>query len=196
MTLRLHSTMISDGANGPGRRFVVWFQGCSFACPGCINATTHSTTGEVGYFLSYDVLLKQILAEHSREPLEGVSLTGGEPLQNDLTELWPLIVALPKELTVIMFTGYTLREILSPGWQVNQDTAALRRQVMASCDVVISGRYRQDLRGEGDPLCSSTNQQLLFMSDRYTKADLAARCVAREIVVQIDEGKVIRTGTK
>ena len=38
---RIHAFEPRSRANGPGARFVVWFQGCTLGCPGCFNPTTH-----------------------------------------------------------------------------------------------------------------------------------------------------------
>src|ERR1700691_3577776 len=32
-------------ANGPGRRAVLWFQGCTLNCPGCFNQASHPFEG-------------------------------------------------------------------------------------------------------------------------------------------------------
>ena len=34
---RIHAFEPRSRANGPGARFVVWFQGCTLGCPGCFN---------------------------------------------------------------------------------------------------------------------------------------------------------------
>jgi len=35
--------------NGPGKRAVVWVQGCTLGCPGCFNPQTHSVAaGKIG----------------------------------------------------------------------------------------------------------------------------------------------------
>ncbi|HEX8107935.1 MAG TPA: 4Fe-4S cluster-binding domain-containing protein, partial [Kofleriaceae bacterium] len=39
--VRIHAFEPRSRANGPGARFVVWFQGCTLGCPGCFNPTTH-----------------------------------------------------------------------------------------------------------------------------------------------------------
>ncbi|MBI1914404.1 MAG: 4Fe-4S cluster-binding domain-containing protein [Planctomycetes bacterium] len=65
-------------AEGPGRRFALWFQGCPLRCPGCCNPEMlpfeggeAMTLGEVGD------LLRATAEEHV---LEGITLLGGEPL--------------------------------------------------------------------------------------------------------------------
>ena len=45
MIARIHATASASRANGPGRRFVVWFQGCTLGCAGCFNPATHAAAG-------------------------------------------------------------------------------------------------------------------------------------------------------
>jgi pyruvate-formate lyase-activating enzyme len=40
--MQVHAVMECSLVNGPGRRTVVWFQGCKLSCPGCWNEATHS----------------------------------------------------------------------------------------------------------------------------------------------------------
>jgi len=39
--MQIHEMISASRVNGPGRRAVVWFQGCTLACPGCWNPETH-----------------------------------------------------------------------------------------------------------------------------------------------------------
>jgi len=55
---------------------VVWVQGCTLSCPGCFNPATHSRTG--GEVVTVDALFECIVAAPD---IEGVSISGGEPLQ-------------------------------------------------------------------------------------------------------------------
>src|SRR4051794_1467143 len=65
-------------AEGPGRRFALWFQGCPLRCPGCCNPEMLPFTG--GRRLALSELLSQIDAVHAEHAIEGITLLGGEPL--------------------------------------------------------------------------------------------------------------------
>jgi pyruvate-formate lyase-activating enzyme len=45
MKIRVRAFEPASRANGPGLRAVVWFQGCTRACPGCFNPATHDPRG-------------------------------------------------------------------------------------------------------------------------------------------------------
>jgi anaerobic ribonucleoside-triphosphate reductase activating protein len=67
-------------------------------------------------------------------------------------------------LSVILFTGYSLPEI-----QAMPDGETICRLV----DVIIAGRYDETKRlARGRGLRGSTNKTLLFVTDRYSEADL------------------------
>lgn len=86
MKLRLHGFESASRANGPGLRAVVWFQGCTLDCPGCFNPETHNPEG--GYETDIDFLFQGIIS--SKNPIKGVSLSGGEPFQKPKALLYLL----------------------------------------------------------------------------------------------------------
>ena len=74
MTLRVHAQMESSQVNGPGRRAVIWVQGCSLGCTGCFNKRSHSTAGghEVKCDLNHKVAAGAALCFPALNP-EGAS---------------------------------------------------------------------------------------------------------------------------
>ena len=91
---------------GPGMRAVVWFHGCSRGCPGCIAAEMNGSN-------DYRSMTARELYDWVAdcENIEGVTLSGGEPLEQDtaaLSEFLRLVRADSRDLGVIMFTGYRL----------------------------------------------------------------------------------------
>jgi len=179
MKLRIYAFVPFSRANGPGVRAVVWVQGCSLGCPGCFNPETHPFSG--GEIVSVDELFYRILA--LGDAIEGITVSGGEPLQ----QRRPLLALLRRVreetyLSVLVFTGYTWDEV-----QRMPDAEAL----LACIDVLIAGRYDQtqhlarDLRG-------SANKTVHFLTDRYTMSDLAAVPVVEVIIAS--DGEITVTG--
>jgi anaerobic ribonucleoside-triphosphate reductase activating protein len=173
--LRVHQFLPESWANGPGRRAVLWLQGCTLGCPGCFNPETHPISG--GALMQVDEVFDRITA-HAGD-LEGVTFSGGEPLQQ-LTSLRPLIHRLHREtdLSILLFTGYTWQEVLamphSHAW-------------LACLDVVIAGRYdaRQHLAQGHRSLRGSANQTIHLLSSRYTEGDLEGAPPA-EVIITVD----------
>src|SRR3954463_8685683 len=61
-------------AEGPGRRFALWFQGCPLRCAGCCNPEFLSFKG--GESRHLDDVWQQV---RSAKDIEGITLLGGEP---------------------------------------------------------------------------------------------------------------------
>src|SRR3954451_22633901 len=77
VTLRVAQTLACTAAEGPGRRFALWFQGCPLRCPGCCNPEMLPFAGGRG--LPLPDVLEQIKTAMA-QGIAGVTLLGGEPL--------------------------------------------------------------------------------------------------------------------
>jgi anaerobic ribonucleoside-triphosphate reductase activating protein len=159
--LNLHAVLPRSRANGPGVRFTVWFQGCTLGCPGCFNPDTHST--EPRLLTPVNALLDDIAACGNR--IDGVSLSGGEPLQQP-DGLLALTDGIRNrtDLSVLLFSGYTLPEI---------DAMPLGPKILRHLDVLIAGRFdvaQRLTRG----LRGSDNQRVHLLTDRYTMQEIEA----------------------
>jgi hypothetical protein len=84
----IHSTESFGTVDGPGIRFVVFFQGCPMRCLYCHNPDTWKP--RVGATVTVDQLLTQYRKNSTFYKNGGITATGGEPLlQIDfLTELF------------------------------------------------------------------------------------------------------------
>ena len=84
----IHSTESLGAVNGPGVRFVVFFQGCPLRCAYCHNPDTWELN--VGNQMEADEILEKMLRNISFYRTGGITATGGEPMmQMDfLTELF------------------------------------------------------------------------------------------------------------
>jgi anaerobic ribonucleoside-triphosphate reductase activating protein len=175
-----HATEPRSRANGPGARFVIWFQGCTLGCAGCFNPTTHAV-GSAATPLAD--LFVQIEAVHtSANPIEGITLSGGEPMQQLPAALALLQFARSRSLSTLVFSGYTIEEIrgLSGG-----------PEVLALIDVLVDGRYRSDLR-LGVGLRGSSNQRVHLLTERYQQRDIDDAPLG-EVRISPD-GDVVLTG--
>lgn len=177
--LRVHAFEPSSRANGPGRRAVVWVQGCSLGCPGCFNPETHPFEG--GELLAVSDVFRRITS--LGDSIEGITVSGGEPLQ----QRRPLLALLRRvrqetPLSTLLFSGYTWEEI----GQMPDAT-----DLLALLDVLIAGRYDRSRRLARD-LRGSANQTVHFLTDRHRADDL--RRVPNAEVVITAEGEVTISG--
>lgn len=107
MSIRIHALIPITEVNGPGKRFGIWLQGCSRKCPDCYNPDAQDAAG--GYYMSIEYLYHKII---STQGIEGVSFSGGEPLEQAeaLIELMTKIKE-NTSLTILIFTALTMPQI-------------------------------------------------------------------------------------
>jgi anaerobic ribonucleoside-triphosphate reductase activating protein len=173
---RIHAFEPRSRANGPGARFVVWFQGCTLGCPGCFNPATHAADP------SRTTPIAELTAALAASGASGLSLSGGEPLQQPQAALALLDAAKGLGMSTLAFSGYTIDEIRAlPGGG----------DVLARLDVLIDGRY---VAGErlATGLRGSANQRIQLLTARHTRAEVEATPVA-EIRIGRD-GELVLTG--
>jgi anaerobic ribonucleoside-triphosphate reductase activating protein len=172
--IRVHAIEPRSRANGPGARFVVWLQGCTLDCAGCFNPATHANGGTP---MSVDELVALVPAN-----ADGVSLSGGEPLQQ-AAAIVPLLDAVrARGLSTLAFSGYTREEI---------GALASGPAVLARLDVLIDGRYVAAER-LATGLRGSANQRIVLLTDRYSLAEVEATPTGE---VRISPtGEVVLTG--
>jgi anaerobic ribonucleoside-triphosphate reductase activating protein len=140
---------------GPGRRAVLWGQGCPFRCPGCVAPETQPFRG------GQDVDVASLADELRNLPdIEGVTFSGGEPMAQ-AAALVNLVDAIrrKRDFTFMSYTGYTLEYLLRRG-------SSAQKALVGRLDILVDGPYiaarHTDLRWRG-----SDNQQVHFLSPRY-----------------------------
>src|SRR6185436_6018922 len=95
-------------AEGPGRRYALWFQGCPLRCPGCCNPEMLPFTG--GTARSVADILAEIEQTRRANGVEGITLLGGEPLAHAAGAAALARGVRALGLSVMVFSGYTLDE--------------------------------------------------------------------------------------
>lgn len=178
MNVRIHAFEAVSRANGPGRRSVVWFQGCTLGCPACFNPETHRRDG--GERLEASELALRIL--ESAPLVEGVTFSGGEPFQQPAALLEILEKLASSSLTRLCFSGYSLGEIRR---------LPLGSAILDHLDVLVAGRYMASRPARG-ALLGSSNQRVHLLTERYGPADIAS-VPLRELILHSD-GSVSASG--
>ena len=171
--MRIHAIEARSRANGPGTRFVVWMQGCTLGCAGCFNPGTHDAAG------GREIAIDEVAAQLRAARVDGLTLSGGEPMQQPEAARALLAVARELGLSTLMFSGYTLDELR--GFP----------EVLALLDVVIDGRYVATER-LGTGLRGSANQRIQLLTARHTLAEVEATPVAEARISPT--GEVVLTG--
>lgn len=149
-------------AEGPGRRFALWFQGCPLRCPGCCNPEMLPFEG--GTLMPIDELANRIFAAQDQYRIEGITLLGGEPLAHAAAAAPLAKQVRTRELSVMVFSGYTLEEA-----RELPDPAVA--ELLSQTDILVDGRYDRDHPDTTRRWIGSTNQRIHFLTDRYQADD-------------------------
>ena len=161
-SLHIAQTVPCTEAEGPGRRFALWFQGCPLRCPGCCNPEMLPFTG--GTTISLSDLVGQIEEAARTLDVEGITLLGGEPLAHAAGAAALARAVRERGRTVMVFSGYTLEEAR----QLPQPAVA---DLLALTDILVDGPYLRDRPETRRRWIGSANQRILFLSDRYRADD-------------------------
>lgn len=143
---------------GPGKRLVLWTKGCSKKCHGCISPELADTTAAGN--VEVEKLASMIRAIYAQEHFEGITISGGDPLEQ-LPELIRLLEHV-KGITddVLVYTGFVWREYKKT------ISAAEVQQLERLISVLIDGPYIEELNEAGLTLRGSVNQQIIFFDER------------------------------
>lgn len=152
-TIRVADVRYPVTTLGPGRRLVVWVQGCHLACPGCMSTDTWEPMAVFAEEVEAVVARCSDLVD---EQLDGVTISGGEPFEQP-DGLRALVTGLrgalaDREIDVLVYSGFTI-EVLR-----HQHSA-----VLSQIDGVIAGRYLAE-QPTTAPWRGSDNQQLVALT--------------------------------
>jgi anaerobic ribonucleoside-triphosphate reductase activating protein len=157
--LRVGARVPVTRAEGPGARYAVWLQGCSLRCVGCCNP--HLFEPAAGVLLDPAALVAEMRAV--RGQIEGLTLLGGEPI-DQAEALVPLLHgSRALGLSVMLFSGFTLAEL-----HARPETAV--HEVLALVDVLVDGRYDASRPEPARLWAGSANQRFHYLTDRYSPA--------------------------
>lgn len=179
--MRIATIVENTGAEGPGRRFAMWVQGCTIRCPGCCNPQMFAREG--GTEWDAGDLAARVLATPE---IEGLSILGGEPFEQAeaLAELTRAVRAGGR--SVMTYTGYTLAELRARG-------DAATDAALASTDLLVDGRFDAALYETKRRWIGSSNQALHFLSDRYAHDDPRFH-EPNTVEIQVRDGEIVFTG--
>lgn len=112
--------------------------------------------------MSHEEVIAMI--ETKTDSIEGITISGGEPMEQS-HGLLHLLRALRKKasLSTVLYSGFTYEEITK-----HPDGP----DILAKVDILIAGRFYLH-RTTPNGLVGSSNQEIRFLSPRYSPSDLA-----------------------
>lgn len=139
--------------DGPGLRTTIFMQGCPHHCNGCHNPDTWDYNGG-GTEMTLEEIWNEVMS--SSKLIKGITISGGEPfLQvNDVLNLVDL--AIDNLLDVVIYTGYTLEELIAMS-----DKQPRIITILLFTDLLIDGRFIEEQRDISLPFRGSKNQRLI-----------------------------------
>mgnify|MGYP003333684223 CR=1 FL=1 len=143
--LNIHKIMVVDNEHlyGPGKRILLYLQGCSIHCEGCVNQHLWPFSGGT----KYETI--DLIKLCNEEGATGFTIHGGEPL-DQAEGLLPLLnEAKRNNLSTILFTGYTKKELNN-----------IQKIVWNHSDLVVAGRFELKKRNVNLQFRGSTNQRV------------------------------------
>lgn len=162
--MRYHNITKDDMLNGDGLRVVLWVSGCEHHCPKCQNPITW----DVNDGLIFDDGAKnEVFSELDKDYVTGVTFSGGDPLHTknraEITALAGEIREKYPDKTIWMYTGYL--------WDSVKDLP-----VMKYVDVLVDGRYVEELRDINLPWRGSSNQNVIDVKKSLKEGKKILHC--------------------
>ena len=134
-------------------------QGCPFRCYNCFNPETWDFNGGKEWNKEIE---NQFIELAKRPYIKRISILGGEPLaDNNLQDVLNLVnkirLLLPDK-KIWLYTGYRFEECLGH---------IIRKEIILKCDVLVDGRYIDNLRDISLKWRGSSNQRVIDMKSTF-----------------------------
>lgn len=156
MIFRVYGLEANSYVDGPGVRLAIFFQGCLHHCKGCQNPGSWPMYG--GEKMDTEFIKKLMVSDSL---LSGITLSGGEPFLQPMAALELAQFAKAKGLSVWCYTGYTFEQIVE--WEDN------RKTLLQEIDVLVDGRFEQDMASMELDWRGSANQRLINVPESLEK---------------------------
>jgi anaerobic ribonucleoside-triphosphate reductase activating protein len=159
---------------GPGERLAIWTVGCTKHCEKCANPELWDGNPEKDIVI--DELMGAIKNNIGKLTIDGVTITGGDPLEQyeELCHLLPLLNEITDD--ILVYTGYTIEQAAS----IMPMEAWAKIKQYAS--VLIDGTYIDDLNDNECALRGSKNQNIHLFDE--SKRELYAEYLTKGRTVQ------------
>lgn len=145
-----------DIENGLGCRVTIWIAGCNRHCQGCHNP--HTWNYNQGKELFSDEVLEKIMTEVDNDYIQGITLSGGDPFDQDEESLKELLEFIKHfkfkypNKDIWVYSGGLYEEFMK------NDTI---RDILIWCDVLVDGPFIQEKKILDLAFRGSTNQRMI-----------------------------------
>jgi anaerobic ribonucleoside-triphosphate reductase activating protein len=154
--LNIAKILQGSQVSGPGLRDLIWVQGCSIGCKGCFNQ--HLWSYEPKHIVPVSGLAEKFASRVGR--IEGITILGGEPTEQAHSLSIFLESVQELGLSTVVYTGKIYEHLLR-----KNDPKVMK--LLEHTDILVDGPYVEELNTQRLLWRGSTNQRILFLSDRY-----------------------------
>lgn len=151
-----------DVADGEGVRVSLFVSGCRNCCPGCFQPETWNFN--YGKEFTADTI-REILEALKPSHIQGFSLLGGDPFEEEnqevLIELLEIIKEIYPEKDIWCWTGYLYEDLIEGGKKHTEYTD----KILKLTDVLVDGPFIQGKKNLMLKFRGSENQRLLHLKD-------------------------------
>lgn len=167
IVIRYASIRPLDISNGESVGVSLFVQGCHFHCENCFNQSTWDFNGGREWTEEKESKFFKLI---DRPHIKRVSILGGEPLATEnISEVLKICkqirLLFGQQKSIWIYSGYTWENTFDKVgciYQQNVDiNKILRRQIISQCDVMVDGRYVDELKDQSYPYAGSTNQRVI-----------------------------------
>jgi len=162
--MNYHDIKKDDMLNGDGIRVTLFVSGCDHDCFNCQNPQTHDPSSGIRFDKA---ACGEIYQELSKDYISGLTLSGGDPLfSENLCEIRSLVENIREKYplkTIWMYTGYVYEQI-----EKNQYI----KDILKNIDVLVDGRFVQELFDINAPFVGSTNQRVIDVQNTLKKNEI------------------------
>lgn len=155
-----------DIANGEGVRVVLWCSGCDLRCKNCHNQEALDFNSGLPFT---DQTMNELIDAMNKPHIQGLTLSGGHPLapanRADVLNIITTIKRVLPDKDIWLYTGYDLNygdfSTLYKGIDQKSTLHNQKTTILRMCDVVVDGRYIDDIRDISLKFRGSINQRLI-----------------------------------
>lgn len=157
--------------NGKGAGVSLFVQGCRFQCKGCFNQDAWDFNGGKEWTEEIEEKLFELV---DRPYIKRISILGGEPLADEhVDKVYDLILKIKDRFpdkTIWLYTGYNFENIINRS--LIGTYAIYRRKIVSECDVVVDGKFIEELRDITLRFKGSKNQRVIDIKESLRQNEI------------------------
>lgn len=160
--MNYHNISYPDQNNGDGLRVVLWLSGCPHHCKNCQNSQTWDKHSGI---LFDNEAKKEIFEELSKDYINGITFSGGEPLAPyNYLEVRLFMKEIKNKFpdkTIWLYTGYSYEELTREQYRT-----------IIYVDYLVDGKFVEELKDLSLPFRGSSNQRIINVQKTLEQGDI------------------------